>query len=115
MNKAAEKQIEIDHQKILYYDTQIFTVLNSSSVIFGDYCNGFTVINIGATQAEWNHIPLAPPVAPALLGESITIGGNVGELFKGRIDISFPSGSGIVKVIVKKYLPTLSLNPEVKL
>jgi len=72
------------------------------------YCNGFTVVNTGATAMQVNGIPLAPPIAPALLGEAVSFGGNRDEIFSGRIDISFATGAGRCVVTQKIYL--LNLN-----
>ena len=52
------------------------------SVVVEKLCNGVTVINKGNTLALWNGLPLNP-------GESMTIGGNEGEVYVGRVDISF--------------------------
>ena len=78
----------------------------NTHVIVDDKCNGFTVINKGTVDGMVNGIILKPGTATAT-GESISFGGNVGEIFRGRIDISFPSGSagGNLVVIQKIYLP----------
>jgi hypothetical protein len=52
------------------------------SVNIEQKCNGVTVLNAGNTVATWNGIPIAP-------GVSLTIGGNQGEEFIGRVDINF--------------------------
>jgi hypothetical protein len=66
----------------LFYNstTQEYTVQHS--VVVDKLCNGATVINKGTTLALWNGLPLNP-------GESMTVGGNEGEVYVGRIDISF--------------------------
>lgn len=60
--------------------TQEYTNLHSVNIEKG--CNGVTVINKGTTLALWNGLPLNP-------GESMSVGGNEGEVFIGRVDISF--------------------------
>lgn len=72
-------------------------------------CNGFSVVNIGAVAMTVNEIPLAPPVAPALLGEATQFGGNRGEIFIGRIDIAFAGAGGRCIVIQKVYEPRSNL------
>lgn len=52
------------------------------SVNIDKQCNGVTVLNAGTTYVTWNGIPLAP-------GQSMTVGGNEGEIFIGRVDIAF--------------------------
>jgi hypothetical protein len=52
------------------------------NVVVDKLCNGVTVINKGNTIAMWNQLPLLPD-------ESMTVGGNEGEVFVGRVDITF--------------------------
>lgn len=59
---------------------QEFTSLRS--VNLSPWCNGVTVLNAGNTIALWNGIPISP-------GVSLTVGGNEGEVYVGRVDISF--------------------------
>jgi hypothetical protein len=80
--------------------TQEYTVQRSVNV--EKLCNGVTVINKGNTIAMWNGLPLNP-------GESMTVGGNEGEVFVGRIDISFtmptpPPGSPVNSAwVIQKF------------
>lgn len=67
-------------------------------------CNGFTAINIGSTKAIVNGVPLNGGTPGTNNGEAFSVGGNSGEVFKGRVTISFPSGSGNVLIIQKYYL-----------
>jgi hypothetical protein len=60
--------------------TQEYTLM--TSVVPDKLCNGVTVINKGTTIAIWNGLPLMP-------GESMSVGGNEGEVYIGRIDIRF--------------------------
>jgi len=73
------------------------------SVNIDKLCNGVTVLNAGTVYVTWNGIPIAP-------GASMTVGGNEGEIFVGRVDIGFftqtPAPGTIVKsawVIQKFY------------
>lgn len=67
-------------------------------------CNSVTVVNIGATNMTANQVPLAPPVAPALLGESFTFGGHKKDIYRGRIDIGFTGGIGRAIIIQNVYV-----------
>lgn len=77
-----------------------------------DNCNGVTIINQGNGGAYVNNVYLNPSPLNVLLtdrfaGESVSIGGNEGEVFKGRLDISFVPGqtSPLLVIIQKYYLP----------
>lgn len=90
-------------EKTLFYNI-VNTVYETNAKVEVDrYCNGFTVVNIGATAMNVNGVPLAAPVAPALLGESTSFGGNKGEIFFGRVDVSFTGGAGRCIVSQKVY------------
>ena len=90
--------------KTLFYNIIPSTFKTNTKVEVDQYCNGFTVVNIGATNMVVNGVPLAPPIAPALLGESVSIGGNENEVFYGRVDISFTGGIGNCIVSQKIYI-----------
>jgi len=64
------------------YNSSTQDYSRQTSVVPDKLCNGVTVINKGNTIALWNGLPLVP-------GESMTVGGNEGEVYIGRIDISF--------------------------
>lgn len=83
--------------------TQEYTSLRSVNV--DKLCNGFTVNNVGTTICLVNGDPLQP-------GDSKTVGGNVGEVYVGRIDLAFmvpdPAPSEIINsafVTQKFYVP----------
>lgn len=69
-------------------------------------CNAVTFINKGTMVARINGVPINPPLDPTLSGESITVGGNKGELFKGRLQITVGVGdpAPLVIVIQKYYI-----------
>jgi hypothetical protein len=69
-----------------------------------ELCNGINVMNIGSSVAYVNGIPLSPPVTGQTVGDSYTIGGNLGEIIFGRVDISFEGGTGAVVVVQKFYV-----------
>lgn len=93
-------------EKIFYYNTVPRNVQQAAQIKTERFCNGFTAINIGATVATVNGVPLNPPAAGEVLGDSYNDGGNKGEIFIGRIDIAFASNVGAnVLVIQKIYIP----------
>lgn len=55
-------------------------------------CNAVTVRNIGDEVIFFNGIALQPPPGVGLSGESVAYEGNYGEVYKGRIQISFAGG-----------------------
>lgn len=99
---------------ILFYNLATMTYAQNTKVEVDRLCNGFTVVNTGATAMQVNGISLAPPVAPALLGEAAQFGGNAGEIFIGRIDISFTGGAGRCVVTQKIYVQNAGV-PAIKL
>lgn len=89
----------------LYYDTFTQSYAALQSVVMERLCNGFTVNNAGNTIVYVNGDPLQP-------GSSKTVGGNEGEVYKGRCDLQFvtpsPAPSTIINLAVvtqKYYLP----------
>ncbi len=79
--------------KILRYNTikKIFTA--NGSVNVDRYCNGFVIKNNGNTNINYDGEILIPE-------ESISVGGNYGEIYEGRIDLFFvlPSPAPITPV-----------------
>lgn len=93
-------------EKILYYNAFPKQVTNAGSIKVEKYCNGYDAVNIGATVVTVNGIPLNPPAAGEVLGDSTSFGGNKGEIYIGRIDVQFPGGAGgNVLIIQKAYVP----------
>lgn len=98
--------------ELLFYNASYTQYLVDSSVVIDDFCNGWTVINIGASVMFVNGIPLNPGVAGTNNGESFSVGGNRGEIFMGRIDLRFVGGAGVCVVIQKFYEPSYFRNKE---
>lgn len=88
------------------YNFLINIYTQNTHVIVDEGCNGFTAINKGTVDTSINGIILKPGTGTAS-GESISFGGNLGEIYKGRIDVTFPSGSAGANVVIiqKIYLP----------
>ena len=94
-------------ERILFYNTSVVQYQSAASIVVDKYCNGVTVINTGTTVMRANQIPLNPGTPGTNNGESWTFGGNRGEVYSGRIDISFTTGAGSALVIQKIYIPEL--------
>lgn len=91
-------------EKTLFYNIYTTAYNANAKVIVDPRCNGVTVVNTGTTNMLVNGIPLAPPIAPQLLGESFSFGGNKEEIFYGRLDIGFTGGAGQCIVVQKFYV-----------
>ena len=92
-------------RQALMYNTTTLEYRSLHSVSVDKLCNGFSVNNAGTTICTVNGEPLQP-------GDSKTVGGNVGEVYVGRIDLAFfvpdPAPSSIVNsawVTQKYYVP----------
>lgn len=79
-------------------------VISSQGIVLDRECNGWIAINSGLTDANVNGVTLKAGNASAS-GESIQVSGHEKEKFEGRIDISFPTGTGEVTMIQQIYLP----------
>lgn len=67
-------------------------------------CNGFIAVNTGDEIVTVNDRILYPGVPGTNNGDSVTIGGNVGEIFLGNIKITFAGGGAAPEVTVdQKY------------
>lgn len=89
----------------LYYDFSVTPYKRNSKVVIDTYCNSATIVNIGTTLMLVNGIPLNPGTPGTNNGETYLFGGNRAEIFKGRIDISFPAaGIGSCLVVQKYYV-----------
>jgi len=69
-------------RRLLKYNMNPQEYIAPRSVPLDSRCNGVTVLNAGNTIVLWNGIPIVP-------GISLTVGGNEGEVYVGRVDISF--------------------------
>jgi hypothetical protein len=92
----------METERVLIYDIVPSFYTANAHVQLDRYCNGVTVVNIGLTNMTVNQVPLAPPIAPALLGEAQIFGGNRNELFRGRIDVGFTAGAGSRCIVIQK-------------
>lgn len=102
-NKTGQPEAE----KILFYNLTPQTYRTDTKVEVDPYCNGFTAVNIGTTPLIINGVPLLPPAVAGGIGESVSFGGNRGEVYIGRIDLQFPNGTGGVALITQKVYEPL--------
>jgi hypothetical protein len=59
-------------------------------------CNGVTVLNAGTSNLSFQGDVLAP-------GTSKSIGGNFGEILRGRVDLQFTGAGANLAVVTEKY------------
>jgi hypothetical protein len=105
MNPLQQRQMERvgcpgKRQALLYNIFQQLYTGNHSVNVMGQ-CNGFTVKNAGLSTVLVNGIPVLPK-------ESLSVGGNEGEVYVGRIDISFvapatPSVTNNAAWVIQKF------------
>jgi hypothetical protein len=84
------------------------TYSKSLDVPVDEMCNGWTVINKGTagTAIRVNGVPLNAPPAAGQSGESLSSGGNLGELYRGRLSIAVEAADTAPEFVViqKIYL-----------
>lgn len=93
---------------VLKYNIASQRYAKQQDVTVDPLCDGWTARNTGDTIVSVNGINLQPRPAAGLSGESFSAGGNLGELFAGRITIIFQAPAGTqpeVKITQKFYLP----------
>lgn len=81
--------------------TQVYTQSGQIEVV--ENCNGYTATNIGADIVTINGQVLFPGTVGSILGDSVSVGGNEGEIYKGRLDIAFAAITNPQLQIVQKY------------
>lgn len=82
MAKYTDKQRLRAIGDFLHYDWALHPITRRGDVPLSQRCNGVTVKNGGNNIVLVNNEPLQP-------GESKALGGNYGELFRGRVQINF--------------------------
>lgn len=92
-------------EKVLY-NISVLTYNLPQMVDVVENCNGFSCTNLGDTIAEVNGIQLLPGVPGTSRGDSVTVGGNLGEIYKGNIRLVFAVGGAtpLVEIIQKFYV-----------
>ncbi len=71
-------------------------------------CNSITFTNTGQDPVEVNGMILYPGTPGTQLGDSRTIGGNEGEIFVGRITVTFQTVVAPQLEIIQKFYTELS-------
>jgi hypothetical protein len=67
-------------------------------------CNGFTAVNVGDDLVTVNGFPLYPGTPGTNIGDSISFGGNAGEIYLGTIDVVFANVGVLPQVAIsQKY------------
>lgn len=79
-----------------------------------DNCNGFIAINTGDDIAWINDQIIYPGVPGTVSGESVSVGGNLGEIYLGLINLKFNGvGANPEVSINQKFYIIDSLNDRV--
>lgn len=92
--------------KLLAYNISYSRYTGPTSIQRQELCNGFMVTNIGDTDATINGKILFASATPLTdQGDSVTIGGNEGEIYYGNLDIAFvqPIGANPLVEVIQKY------------
>lgn len=98
-------ETDLMKEQILYYNILANFIRQNKKFTVDGYCNQWEVINTGTTQVNVNGRPLYPGTPGTINGDSVSYGGNRGEIYIGRIDITFPNGPGECLVTQKIYIP----------
>lgn len=78
------------------YNFSAQTYSQNTQVSIDPWCNGLTIKNAGTSMVQFQEEQIAP-------GDSIAIGGNFGEVIRGRLDLSFLGAGNNVAVIRQKF------------
>lgn len=96
-----------DYDQFIKYNSTGAQPYNQASIIKPvPNCNGFLAVNTGDDIAFVNDHVLYPGTIGTNVGDSITFGGNLGELYVGTIRVRF-NGAGVAPEITidqKQYV-----------
>lgn len=88
----------------LKYNITVNEYTSSQVIDIIENCNGITITNTGDATATVKGITLYAGTPGSVLGDSVTIGGNHGEIFSDkRLQISFGAGTSPAVTIIQKY------------
>lgn len=76
-------------------------------------CNGFIAVNTGDDIVRINDQVLYPGVPGITIGDSVTYGGNFGELFIGQIKISFDGVGANPQVAINQKIYITNNNEQI--
>lgn len=93
---------------LMPYNAITGTYTQDTEVEVQNFCNGYVARNTGDTIVFVNGVRLLPAPGVGLSGESISVGGNLGEIYKGRIQVRFnaPLGAAPTVEITQKFYLT---------
>lgn len=98
-----QKQCCEQKQLFIRYDTTDAELYTASTVVKRvQNCNGYIAVNTGDTIVRINGMVLYPGVPGTSVGDSMTEGGNAGEIFLGNIKIVFDGGGAAPEVSIKQ-------------
>lgn len=98
--------LDIYNAFIKYTTTGAIPYRQGGFVIRVNNCNGFKAVNTGDDPVTINDQILYPGTPGTIIGDSMTVGGNLGEIFVGTIKIAF-AGIGVapeVTIDQKQYV-----------
>lgn len=78
----------------------------SAKIVVERGCNSVQVTNLGTSTVQINGVTLFPSATPATVaGDSISFGGNLGEIYKGDLNLVMvlPLGATPLVEITQKY------------
>lgn len=86
------------------FDWSILYYSSAQTVEILPHCNCITMTNLGDSIAYVNGKPLYPGTIGSIAGDSLSIGGNEGEIFNSkRLPISFTGGATNNLEVIQKY------------
>lgn len=88
----------------LKYNITVNEYTSSQVIDIIENCNGITITNTGDATATVKGITLYAGTPGSILGDSITIGGNQGEIISDkRLPLTFGAGAAPSITIIQKY------------
>ncbi len=76
------------------YNFTAQTYSQNTQVDIDPWCNGLTIRNTGKSTLFFQQEAIAP-------GESVAVGGNFGEIIRGRLDVFF-TGAGVNECVIRQ-------------
>lgn len=93
----------MDFKFLRYNTTGAVPYTQGGFVTRQENCNGFIAINTGDAIVFVNDRILYPGVPGTSNGDSVTVGGNFGEIYTGNIKISFGAGANPQVTVEQKF------------